>query len=129
MILLFDSTGLVSQQVERKLRRRLPGVELESQPSFPACYQRLSRLRDAGVIVILAAESREQLIEFRKLRDLFIELKIILVLPDHESETVHLAHQLYPRYIGYVDAPPDDLVAVAARMHAKSPPRYQSPPV
>lgn len=124
MIILFDSTGLVSPQVERKLRARLPGVELEIQQGFPACYQRLSRLRDAGVVAILAAESKNQLIEFRKLHDLFIELKLILVLPDHDSETVHLGHQLYPRYIGYVDGSPDDLVAVAVRMHEKIAPRF-----
>ena len=121
-IILLDSTGLVTQQLEQKLRARLPGVQLEVHSSFPSVYQRLSMVQEASAIAIMVADSRDLLQEFIKLRTLFIEARIVLVLPDHDQETVSLGHQLHPRYIGYMDGNFDDLAAVAARMVEKSRP-------
>lgn len=119
MILFLDSSGQATARVAQKLRTRLPGVAMEVHTSFPSLYQRLTSLQESSVIAVLAAGSRGQLQEFRKLRELFIEVRIILILPDQEAETVHLGHQLYPRYIGYRDGNSDDLAAVAARLHER----------
>ena len=70
----------------------------------------------------MVADNRGLLQEFIKLRNLFIEARIVLVLPDHDQETVSLGHQLHPRYIGYMDGNFDDLAAVTARMVEKSKP-------
>jgi len=122
MILFLDNSGQVTARVAQKLRSWLPGVAMETHTSFPSLYQRLASLLEPSVIAVMAADSKNQLKEFRKLRDLFIEVRIILILPSQDPETVHLGHQLHPRYVGYRDGNSDDLAAVAARMHDRQKP-------
>ena len=119
MIALFDSTNLIAQLLEPKLHSRLPEVGLEIFSSFEALNQRLFRVHDAPVIAILATDNRAQLDQFRELLELFADVRIVLILPDHEPETLRLGHRLYPRFVSYKNGNFDDLVSVVARLHDK----------
>lgn len=119
MIFLLDSTKLVAQLLEPKLHNRLPEVGLEIFSSFEALLQRLSAMLDTPIIAILTSDNREQLDQYREVLKLFVDLRIVLILPDHEPETLRLGHRLYPRFVSYKDGNFDDLVSVVARMHDK----------
>jgi len=119
MIFLLDRTRLIAQLMEPKLHARLPTVGLEIFSSVGALYQRLSDVQDEAVIAILAPSRSDQLRQFEKFRELFLDVRMVLVLPDRGPETIRLAHHLYPRYISFRDANLDDLVAVVDRMHKK----------
>jgi len=119
MIFLLDSTRLVAQLMEPKLHARLPKVGLEIFSSAGALYQRLTDVHDDAVIAILAPSRSDQLHRFEKFRELFLDVRMVLVLPERSPETFRLAHNLYPRYITFRDANLDDLAAVVDRMHRK----------
>lgn len=119
MIALFDSTNLIAQLLEPKLHSRLPEVGLEIFSTFDALYQRLFRLHDGPVVAILTTDNRGQLDQFRNLLELFVDVRIVLILPDHEQETLRLGHRLYPRFVSYKNGNLDDLVSVVARLHNK----------
>ncbi|MEW6429306.1 MAG: hypothetical protein AB1568_14865 [Thermodesulfobacteriota bacterium] len=119
MITLLDSSNLVARTLEPRLHSRLPAVGLEVFASYEPLRRRLSRMRGEGAIVILAVENRCQLLRFRELQDLVGDLRLLLILPDHEGETLRLGHRLYPRFIAYRDGDFDDVAAVVARMHAR----------
>ena len=119
MIVLLDSTKLVAQLLEPKLRTRLPTVGLEIFSSFDVLHQRLSGIHNDTVIAILAIQQPSQLSQLLRLRQLFVDVRMVLILPDRTIETIRLAHQLYPRFISFRDGNLDDLVAVVARMHKK----------
>lgn len=119
MIALLDSTNLIAPKLEPKLHERLPGVGLEIFSLFETLQQRLSSIRGNSVIAILTVDDHSQLEQFRELQRLYVDMRIVLILPDHESETIHLGHQLYPRYVSYKDGNFDDLVAVVVKMHQK----------
>jgi hypothetical protein len=117
MIALLDSTNLIAPTLEPKLHERLPGVGLEIFSLFETLQQRLSSIRGNSVIAILTVDNHSQLERFRVLQKLYVDMRIVLILPDHEPETIHLGHQLYPRYVSYKDGNFDDLVAVVVKMH------------
>lgn len=119
MIFLLDSTKLVAQLLEPKLHNRLPEVGLEIFSSFETFLQRMSAMLDNPIIAILTTDNREQLDQFKEVLKLFGDVRIVLILPDHEPETLRLGHRLYPRFVSYKDGNFDDLVSVIARMHDK----------
>lgn len=119
MIFLLDSTKLVAQLLEPKLHNRLPEVGLEIFSSFETFLQRMSAMLDNPIIAILTTDNREQLDQFKEVLKLFGDVRIVLILPDHEAETLRLGHRLYPRFVSYKDGNFDDLVSVIARMHDK----------
>ena len=119
MIFLLDSSNLVAQLLEPKLHTRLPEVGLEIFSSFETFLQRLSTMREHPVIAILTTDNRGQLDQFREMQKLFVDVRIVLILPDHEPETLRLGHRLYPRFVSYKDGNFDDLVSVVARLHDK----------
>ncbi|MBF0510583.1 MAG: hypothetical protein HQK57_16890 [Deltaproteobacteria bacterium] len=46
------------------------------------------------------------------IRDLLLDVKMILILPDKEENTVAVGHALYPRYMTYADGDLQDVVEV-----------------
>jgi len=47
--------------------------------------------------------SQNELMELMPVRDLLLRIPIILILPDHEQETITKGHSLRPRYLTYID--------------------------
>ena len=122
MIFLLDSTKLVAQLLEPKLHSRLPEVGLEIFSSFETLQQRLSAMLGTPVIAILTTDNLDQLEQYQEVLRVFGDLRIVLILPDHDPETLHRGHRLYPRFVSYKDGNFDDLVSVVARMHNKMQP-------
>ena len=88
--------------------------------------ERLRRPRlktDLEIAVLVAANTREvnALID---MGDVFEDVRIILVLPDAERETIAKGHLLRPRFLTYVDADFTDLAAVLAKMLASNDGHY-----
>lgn len=63
-------------------------------------------------LTILLAASRKELSEILKIKDLLLNNRIIIILPDGETATLSMAHELYPRFISYIDSDFED-VAIA----------------
>ncbi len=118
MIALLDTTNEAARLLKPKLNERLPQTALEIFASYPALRQRLCQLDEAQVLTILAADSHEQLQQFRELRRLFADMPIVLILPDTAPETIRLGHRLSPRFVSSRGANLNDLVMVVARMNA-----------
>ena len=50
------------------------------------------------------------------LRKLLSDLRLILILPDRDRDTVMSAHALRPRFLTYADGNLDDIAAVLRKM-------------
>ncbi len=96
------------------------------ETSFPVNHRELyqtieslaARFRQPGVcdtIAVLLASTRKELSNILSIRNLLSDLRIILILPDRENETVRKAYTLYPRYVGYADDA--DFKDVSAVLH------------
>jgi hypothetical protein len=72
------------------------------------------RLRDfatAPSVGVLIASTDQDLLEFLSIYHLLQWLRIILVLPDKDKQTISLAHRLGPRFLTYADS---DLGAIGS---------------
>lgn len=90
--------------------------EIETYRSFPDLRQRLQcPFPDINVAVLLCM-TKADLQEIFTLGEFLEELRIILVLPDDDTETIIKAHNLKPRYLSWLDHNFFDIVTVLKRM-------------
>lgn len=65
---------------------------------------------------IIWLSSRQELLKLRAEGYLFRDMRIILILPDSHPDTISEGHLLRPRFVGYADGNPNDIVAVVAKL-------------
>ena len=98
------------------LKTILPKEKIAVYQNFDELSRRLKHPGRGVSIGILAPGSRQELLEFLARRDLFRDLRTIIIAPDHEAETIALAHQLRPRFLTYLNGDDGDLAAVIGKM-------------
>jgi hypothetical protein len=89
------------------------------------CYQTIDRLsqslqmpEDKQVIAVLLPHNRDELLKICSIRYLLHDLRLILVLPDEEDETISIGHWLRPRFLSYIDSNLEDVIDVLTKMLA-----------
>jgi hypothetical protein len=78
--------------------------------------QELRRSKWDLSIAVLLAGTQTELMEILSIRHLLDRIRIILILPDREKETISRGHKLYPRFLSYADGNFKDVAAVLAKM-------------
>jgi hypothetical protein len=64
---------------------------------------RLSNIVQKAVVVLFA-EKKDELTDLLPVIQLFRQVQIVLVLPDHEPETIKIGYQLEPRLLSFMDS-------------------------
>ena len=77
---------------------------------------RLRYTRPNRVIAVLLANSRKDLLDFISIDNLLSDVRIILIVPDQNQETIALGHSLFPRYLSFADSDFTDVTAVLRKM-------------
>ncbi len=96
----FDERG---EELLRRTMAKLPQRKIETCRGFTDLRRRLLRpLSDLRVAVLLCL-TKADLQDIFSLGDLLLDLKIILVLPDDDAETMAKAHHLRPRCLSWLD--------------------------
>jgi hypothetical protein len=85
--------------IGERLRMLVPEDGLKIYRSIEELVHGLYRLYDSETIVLLQARDREELLRIISLRDLLQGLRVILLIPDRDGETISLAHRLRPRFL------------------------------
>jgi len=73
---------------------------------------RVRRPKDSFSIALIWNPSKEDLREIARMRDFLTGVRTLLVLPDQETETIALAHKIFPNYITYIDEGVSEVVSV-----------------
>jgi len=76
---------------------------------------RLRGAKDTAIVILLVG-NREDFLDLLAIRQLFRNIRIIVVVPDTEHETIAMAHRLRPRYLTYIDGNFLGLSAVVNKM-------------
>jgi hypothetical protein len=76
---------------------------------------RLRGAKDTAIVILLVG-NREDFLDLLAIRHLFRNIRIIVVVPDTEHETIAMAHRLRPRYLTYIDGNFLGLSAVVNKM-------------
>lgn len=99
-----------------RLRGLVPDENLEVYRSIEELAQVLHRLYDHNTIAILQARDREELLRIISLRELLQGMRVILLIPDREEETISMAHSLRPRFLGSGKSDLSDTMSVLRKM-------------
>jgi hypothetical protein len=99
-----------------RLRALVPAERVEVYQSIEDLVHGLHRLYDHDTIVLLQARDREELLHIASLRDLLQGLRVILLVPDREEETISLAHRLRPRFLSNSENDFSDIMNVLRKM-------------
>ncbi len=107
------------RRFNRQVVSHIPGRAREEYNSIAEFANRLIRHHSLGQLVIYLAEDREEWRDLLAMRSVLDDLKIFVILPDHDQETISQARAIEPRYVGYADEDfgglariVDDLMAV-----------------
>jgi hypothetical protein len=76
----------------------------------------LSTFRGGEVVVIVIAASKEELAGILSLRDLLVNRRVLLVLPDLDEETVSRGHALRPRFVSHLNGDLNEVAAVLQKI-------------
>jgi len=95
-----------AEGVEALLHRTkdaLPQREIETCRVFGDLRRRLLRPLSNLKVAVLFCMTKADLQDVFSQCDLILDLKIILILPDDDEETMAKAHHLRPRYLSWLD--------------------------
>lgn len=90
--------------------------KIEIYRSIDSLVQRLRKPTFDMDISILIAVNKKQLSDLLFIKEEFRDIKIILILPDRESDTISRGHKLYPRFVSYIDSDFKEVGAVLEKM-------------
>ena len=90
--------------------------EVEVFRSMIGLSARFRQPLEDPTITVLIAQTREELENLLLIRDLLRDVRIVLVLPDRDAETIAKGHVLQPRFFSYLDADAGQVNAVLKKM-------------
>jgi hypothetical protein len=76
----------------------------------------LGKFRGGEVIAIVVAASKEELADIVSIKDLLVNRRVLLVLPDLDEETVARGHALRPRFVSHIHGNLGEVAAVLKKM-------------
>ena len=85
------------KQLQRVIEALVSKEDREIYRTIDGLTFRLRQPKPDPPIAVLLAASREDLSEILSLRDLLGDIRIMLVLPDRERDTIAKGHTLRPR--------------------------------
>jgi hypothetical protein len=94
------------------IQRIAPAQDTEIYDSIEQFSDRLRQPTGELTVAVIVAHSKEDLLNLLFIRNLLQDIRIILVLPDREKDTIEQGHRLYPRFMSYLDSDLQEVVAV-----------------
>jgi hypothetical protein len=101
---------------EEEMENLKVAENVEICQTIASLSRRLRRFEDRPGVVVLLAPGKGDLSELLAIRSLFRGLRLILLLPDREPETISKGHTLMPRFLAYCDGNFGDVAAVLKKM-------------
>jgi hypothetical protein len=93
--------------------------KIEVYREIEALSQRLHRPFFDLTVAVLFCCSKSDLLDILALRPLLKDVRIILILPDDDDDTLAKGHALGPRFLSYHDEDFSDVAGVLSRMIGK----------
>ena len=120
MNLLFYApvTDGVGERLQGVVKVLVPEENLEIHRTIDSLSRRLRRPTYDVAVAVFLAPTKEDLLEILSIKDLIWNLRIILILPDREEDTIAQGHTLRPRFLTYADGNFADVAVVLRTMLA-----------
>jgi DNA-binding NarL/FixJ family response regulator len=118
MTLLFFATKKSARiaHLERAITTLPDGIEVKTLRRFEDLSSRLLEPKKDLAVAVLAASCMSELTDLLLFREVLSDIRLILVLPNRDKETISKALSLTPRFVAYHDSDPEELRAVLCKM-------------
>jgi hypothetical protein len=110
-----DLSG-VGGKILEEIDRLVPQEKIEIYQTTQTLSRRLCQPRFNLAVAIVITSNMKELQDILSFRELFQDLRIILILPDRKKMTVSMGHLLLPRFLDYMDGDFKKITAVLKRM-------------
>ncbi len=115
MNLFFYSTE-IGGHLQGLVEALVPEEKVEVYRTIRSLSERLSLPRSSPAIAVLHARSKRELSDIVSLGHLFNDVRVILILPDREDETIALGHRVRPRFLTFGDSDFTEVLEVLHKM-------------
>jgi hypothetical protein len=119
LILYANETNGIVSKLQISLWGLFPDEMIEFYEDMEDLLFRISRKKIDIFAAIILITDNENLWLISRMKSVIDGLRIILILPDQQSQTVSLGHKLCPRYLTYADSDFRDIRAVLEKMLEK----------
>ena len=103
-LLYFTSRQSTTEaELDRLLHLLLEPDRLERCGGIEEVHRSLTRPGGNIRTAVLVVTEERELLELYRLRGMLFDLRLFVLLPDHDEAAVALAHALRPRFIGFVN--------------------------
>jgi len=121
-ILFYSPSGNESgDRLKQTLDEVMPGGRVEAFRHVNGLIQRLRMPSPDLELLIFMPANRHELFAASALLAEMRDLKVVLVLPDREDETIAIAHRLRPRFLTYANGDYTEVREVLRKMLKDSP--------
>ncbi len=104
------------ERLQREVEALIPQEEKEIHCSIESLSRRLRQPHNKLGIAVLLTEDLKSLSDLLSIREVLLDLRIILILPDRKEATIAMGHALHPRFLSYADSNFKDVAAVLKKM-------------
>ena len=115
-ILYEKKSGIIAEQIIGLMKASAVANKTELYHTIKTLSQRLSSPVDGLAIIVLIAGDRKDLLNIIAIQKLFGLIRIIIILPDREEESVKIGYKLQPRFLTYVNGEISEVHAVLGKM-------------
>jgi hypothetical protein len=118
MRILLYTKGADEFRAKRKkiLESNFKGQGVETPPTVDDLIRRLREPSEEAKVVILLINDHEELRHLLSIQHLFLNVPLLIQVPDDLAETVQMAHRLRPRYLSGSQGDFGALVEVLRKM-------------
>jgi hypothetical protein len=118
-VILF-SPGIIGsiEALQPSIAELVGSNNLEVFRTITKLTHRLQQSMDISTVAILVAATKKDLAEIGALHSWLERVKVILVLPDYETETIAQGHKLRPRFLTVIGGNLHEVLAVLKKMLA-----------
>lgn len=119
-VFIYGPTALDTRQDALCALERVTGNgQTEILRDFEALYTKLRHPGNRRAVAILLCATKAELMEVSSIYHLLSGLRVILLLPDGEEETIAIGHRVFPRFLGSLEADLEGVMEVLARLLRK----------
>ena len=112
LICYADDKTLAGDRLLKMIDDQVSTVTVETHRSLADFRQGLLQQQQKPDAAVLMAADVKELKRIITLEKLLTDMRILLILPDRNKETVSAGHRLRPRFMSYADSDFEDVVAV-----------------
>ena len=116
LLLYATETMGKGKHLQSVIEESVPEYKTEIYRTIESLSYRLQQPKYDLAVAVLLASSREDLVDLLSIRNLLDDLRVILLLPNREKETINKGHTLRPRFLTYADSNLLNVAAVLSKM-------------